>query len=112
MDRRLSRLLVPSVVLIALLAGHVATTDAASKTVVLKDVRFSPKRLTVSRGANVTFRWRDGITRHNVTSRGALRFKGSRARASGKYVVRFRKAGTYRYECTLHPGMTGRITVH
>ncbi len=111
MDRQLSRLLVSSVVLTALLAGPVAPTGAASKTVVLKDIAFAPRGLTVSRGSKVTFRWRDDITRHNVHSRGAPRFKGSRSKSTGKHVVRFTKAGIYRYECTLHPGMTGRITV-
>lgn len=77
----------------------------------LKDIAFSPRNLKVSRGSKVTFRWRDGITEHNLHSRGAPRFKGSVARSTGQRVVRFAKAGTYRYECTLHPGMTGRITV-
>lgn len=112
MNSRLSGLLVSFVALTALLAGPVAPTGAASKTVVLKDIAFSPKNLKVSRGSKVTFKWRDGITRHNLHSRGAPRFKGSAAKSTGKRVVRFAKAGTYRYECTLHPGMTGRIKVH
>jgi plastocyanin len=112
MDRRLSRPLVPFVLLVAVVAGPVGSTDASSgKTVVLKNVRFTPKKLTVSRGAKVTFLWHDGITRHNVTSVGARHFKSATSRSTGTYSVRLKKAGTYRYECTLHPGMTGRIRV-
>ena len=71
----------------------------------------SPSRLTVSKGTTVTFSWKDGGTRHNVTSIGKKRFKTISDRTSGKTPVRFGRAGTYQYECTLHPGMSGRITV-
>jgi len=111
MYRWLPRLLVASVVLAALFVGPVPLSSASSKTVVLKNVAFSPRTLTVSRGSKVTFLWRDGITEHNVTSRGTPRFKGSGSKAHGKLVVHFRKYGTYRYECTLHFGMTGRVKV-
>ncbi|MDX6688686.1 MAG: hypothetical protein QOG15_143 [Solirubrobacteraceae bacterium] len=112
MDRRVTRLLVPSVLLVALVAGPVAWTDAsAGRTVVIKDVRFTPKRLTVSRGTKVTFVWQDGITRHNVTSLGSRHFKSATSRSTGEHTVRLNKAGVYRYACTLHPGMTGRIKV-
>jgi plastocyanin len=83
----------------------------ATKTVTLKDIAFSPKSLTVSKGATVAFAFRDGSTTHNVTSTGARRFKTIPNRSSGSVARTFRRAGTYRYECTLHPGMTGRISV-
>jgi plastocyanin len=83
----------------------------ATRTVTLKDISFSPRSLTVSRGATVTFAFRDGDTTHNVTSSGARRFQTIASRSSGSVARTFRQAGTYRYECTLHPGMTGRITV-
>ena len=76
-----------------------------------KDISLSPRSLTVSRGAKVTFAFRDGDTTHNVTSTGARRFQTIANRSSGSVARTFRRAGTYRYACTLHPGMTGRITV-
>ena len=84
---------------------------AGAKTVTLKDIAFSPARLTVARGTTVTFSWKDDGTRHNVTSIGRKRFKTIGDRTSGERQVRFGRAGTYQYECTLHPGMSGRITV-
>jgi plastocyanin len=96
----------------AAVGGQVAASQAASgRTVTLRDVAFSPKSLTVARGTTVTFRWRDGDTAHNVTSRGARRFESIGTRESGSRSRRFTSAGTYRYVCTLHPGMAGRITV-
>jgi len=94
----------------AALAGS-SEHAAAGRSVVLKNIAFSPAKLTVARGARVTFRFQDGGTNHNVTSRGAKRFKNSPTKGSGTYAVRFTKAGVYRYECTLHPGMKGSITV-
>lgn len=84
---------------------------AATKTVALKNIAFSPKSLTISKGATVTFTFRDGDTVHNVTSTGSKRFSTISNRSSGSKSRRFTKAGTYRYACTLHPGMTGRIVV-
>ena len=88
-----------------------AARARATRTVTLKDISFSPRNLTVSRGATVTFAFRDGDTTHNVTSTGARRFKTIASRSAGSVARTFRRAGSYRYECTLHPGMTGRITV-
>lgn len=84
---------------------------ASGKSVVLKNIAFKPGKLIVGRGTRVTFRFQDGDTNHNVTSRGPKRFKSSPTKGSGTYAVRFTKPGVYRYECTLHIGMKGVVTV-
>ncbi len=91
--------------------GAAAPVGAANRTVTLRDISFQPKRLSVRAGTTVTFRWRDGATFHDVTSVGRKRFRSIASRSSGARSVRFSKAGTYRYVCTLHPGMTGSIVV-
>ena len=96
----------------AALGGQVAASGAAgSRTVTLKDVAFSPKSLSVSKGTTVTFAFRDDTTIHNVVSVGSKRFRSISNRSSGSMRRTFSKTGVYRYQCTLHPGMTGRITV-
>ena len=90
----------------------VAAAQAASgKTVTLRNIAFSPQNLSVARGTTVTFTWRDERTAHNVVSKGTKRFASIATRETGSRSRKFAKAGTYRYVCTLHPGMSGRITV-
>ncbi len=110
MNKRLTALLTVPVIAAAL-GGQVASSGAASKTVTLKNIAFSPKKLSVHKGTKVTFAFRDGSTTHNVTSTGKKRFKTVSNRSSGSVSRTFKRAGTYTYACTLHPGMTGRIVV-
>lgn len=93
-------------------AGPVASMAAGPATVRVKDIAFKPATTRITRGHRVTWRFLDGqYVPHNVRSVGAKRFKSSSDRTDGTYTVRFRKAGTYRYRCTLHAGMTGKIIV-
>jgi len=110
MSRR-KPLLLMSLVLLAIVVPTAAVTGAADRTVKLQNIAFSSKSISIPKGTLVTFRWLDEATDHNVSSVGAKRFKSIGARSSGSRSVRFFKAGAYRYVCTLHPGMSGRITV-
>lgn len=98
-------------------AGTPISGAAATKLVSLRDVRVSPARLTIRRGTTVTWRWLDASieAQHNVTSlarRGGRRFRSSPTQLTGKYSVRFTRAGTYAYECTIHPlSMQGLVIV-
>jgi plastocyanin len=83
---------------------------ARGHTVVLKNIRFNPSTLSIHRGDTVTWVWRDGATKHNVTG---TRFK-SHTMAKGSFTVRFTRTGTFSYHCTIHVslGMRGKIVVH
>ncbi len=85
--------------------GHVAATHS----VVLKDIRFHPGTLSIKRGDTVQWLWQDKGTEHNVTGSG---FK-SKTMTKGSFSVRFTKAGTFNYHCTIHvsEGMKGSIVV-
>jgi plastocyanin len=84
--------------------------SAATRTVVLKNIRFHPGTLDINRGERVRWLWRDGETEHNVTFHGFH----SRTQASGSYTVSFLHRGTFNYHCTIHvsEGMRGKIVVH
>jgi plastocyanin len=73
----------------------------------LVGISFSPATLRVPVGKRVLWRWTDAVV-HNVVSDG---FVSSKAQSGGTYAVRFDKAGSYPYRCTLHEGMNGTIVV-
>jgi plastocyanin len=95
----------------AIPAGAFGGASAAgTHTVTLQNIRFHPPTLKIHRGETVRWLWRDGGTEHNVTFHGFH----SRTQGSGSYSVRFNRAGTYSYRCTIHAseGMTGKVIVH
>lgn len=89
-----------------------AAAAAGPATVRVKDIDFRPHVTRIAKGDRVTWRFLDGqYVRHNVHSTGRRRFQSSHDQTEGTYTVRFRKAGKYRYICTRHPGMKGRVVV-
>jgi plastocyanin len=82
--------------------------EASAHRVLLKDFRFHPGNLTISRGDSVTWVWGDD-EEHNVTSSSFH----SRTMAHGTFTVHFNRKGTFNYRCTLHEreGMRGKIVV-
>jgi plastocyanin len=109
------KLLTGSAVAVALTMGAPALGDGTSSadaatarpTVVLKDISFTPATLRVRKGASVRWSWKDGTTPHNVT----FRSRHSATKARGTYVLRFATKGTFKYHCTIHPGMDGKVIV-
>lgn len=93
--------------------AHAPEFAAASSSahVRIKNIDFSPHKLTVKRGTTVSWTFEDAATPHNVTSRGRLKFHSSPTKQSGSYSVRFTKPGTYRYICTIHFNMKASIVV-
>jgi plastocyanin len=83
-------------------------------SVSLKNIQFSPKTLSVAKGATVTWTNDDSVN-HDVTKTGGPGPKfssGSGNMAQGDtYKQKLTTAGTIQYVCTVHPGMTGTITV-
>jgi plastocyanin len=84
---------------------------STTKRVVLKDIAITPATVRITHGSRITWLWRDDTVAHNVTSRGTKRFRSSISKNDGTYTVRFTRTGTYRYLCTIHPSMRGKIVV-
>jgi plastocyanin len=76
-------------------------------TVEAKNLKFLPPAIEVKPGTEVTWRFADGAVPHNVKGDGFA--SGNQER--GTFSHRFAKAGEYRYRCTLHAGMEGRVVV-
>ena len=101
---------------LALVAAPVAITTtgvagaASTKTVTLKNIRYTPSAVSTTRGSKVTWVWRDGSIRHDVRFKSGG-FKASRLQSRGSYTLTFKKKGTFRFFCSVHSEMTGRVTV-
>jgi plastocyanin len=93
------------------LAGEGASS-AASRSIAVKDNFFKPKRTSVNGTTSVTWKWR-GNRRHNVhfTKAPGKDPKNCGTRRSGKCTRKLRKHGTYRYVCTIHGSMTGKVRI-
>ena len=70
------------------------------------DNNFNPSSTTVPPGTTVTWTWA-GSSVHNVTFSDVA----SANQATGSFQKAFPTAGTFNYNCTLHPGMNGTIRV-
>ncbi len=73
------------------------------------DFAFRARVLEISRGTRV--RWTNrGSVPHTTTSNTGIWDSGSIA-PGGTFSRVFRNAGTFRYHCTIHTGMKGKIVV-
>ncbi len=79
-------------------------------TITLRASSFSPRNVLLNQGGSVTFNNTSGAT-HNVT----FLTVGSPAdiidHSSGTTVRDFPNEGEFNFQCTLHAGMNGRVTV-
>ena len=82
--------------------GGAKTTDIG-----LKALKFTPAKVTVAKGAKVNFVWKEKVA-HNIVVDAKHK---SPTLNKGVWTTSFDKAGTYKYKCTIHPGMNGEITV-
>jgi plastocyanin len=80
---------------------------AAGTTVDMVDLAFKPRALTIERGQTVTFRNRGKVT-HNAKGKD---FFTKVVEPGGSYSHTFKRAGTFEYVCTFHPGMEGTLNV-
>jgi plastocyanin len=72
---------------------------------------FDPAQVDIAAGGTVNYAW-NGVT-HNVTfATPGGTVQNIPDRSSGTVQVTFGTAGTFNYQCTIHPGMNGTVTVH
>jgi plastocyanin len=86
------------------------TTAPQSADVSLQGLAFHPDSVLIAAGGTVTWTWNDGAVTHNVTF-ASNPPTNCGDRSSGTCPRMFPSAGTFSYRCTLHLGMTGKVTV-
>jgi plastocyanin len=93
--------------------GDAAATGACpgdAVTITMKDVKFDPKTATATVGQTICWVNEDAVEHDAVANSGAT-FKSELFGKGKTFSAKVDKAGTVEYECTIHPGMTGEITV-
>jgi plastocyanin len=79
--------------------------------VTVANMAFSPADITVKKGTTVAWTNQDSVT-HTVTEDDGQPGPASGALANGqRYAYTYNTAGTFKYHCTIHPNMTGTVTV-
>lgn len=111
----LSVILAATVAAGAVVGTGVAATGSASQPISAKIKGFAPKTVTVKRGATVNWRNADK-EQHNAVALSKIGGKtafSSGAPTTGNFTAKApRKAGTYRYICSVHPlTMKGTLVV-
>lgn len=69
---------------------------------------FSPGNVTIQVGKSVTWSNQDSFTHNSTGPNGAW---NSNIAPGGSFTRVFPAAGSFDYRCTIHPGMSGTITV-
>jgi plastocyanin len=87
---------------------HALPAFAASHTVVIKGMKFSPKNLRVAVGDRITFVNQDSVSHTATAIDGA--FDTGRLRPGQGKRVTIGAAGEHNYICRIHPSMKGSVT--
>jgi len=90
-------------------AGGGGGTGAGTQ-VTMKDIKFNPGSVTVKPGGKVTWTNDDSVG-HDVTSDTFNSGGPGGIDGGSTFSHVFKKAGTYKYVCTVHPGMEGTVKV-
>jgi len=86
--------------------GRVTTTS-----VTVRNNFFTPEDIAVSPSAVVTWTWDSSPIIHNVTFAGGAAASSVNMSTGTFQSTMPATAGTYSYQCTIHPGMTGSVLV-
>jgi plastocyanin len=90
--------------------GGKATVLKPADVVSMQNLRFKPDHVQVAVGQKITWRNDENIG-HDVKADSGASFASETFNKDGTYSFTPSKAGTIKYECTLHPGMDGTIDV-
>jgi plastocyanin len=91
-------------------AATSSSSSGGGVAIKMANIAFDPKAVTVKVGQKITWT-NDDSTDHNVTADSGADFKSDDFGKGGTFDFTPDKAGTIKYECTIHPGMTATITV-
>lgn len=95
--------------LLACLLAPAAAQSEANAKISIDNFAFSPAKLVINKGTEVTWANQDDIPHTIVLTSTGVRSKA--LDTDNTFTYRFDKAGTFAYICGLHPHMHGEIVV-
>jgi plastocyanin len=107
MTKRAPRYAVAVVAAFVILAAFAGPALAVDKFVTMYANEFRPRTVTINAGDKVTWVNDDDVEHDAVGNGWSTSLLGYADSAS----VRFNRAGTYRYRCSIHPTMRGTVVV-
>ena len=110
MRRVISRvgLLLVAIVALSRTDARAQSLGAAGPQIGLKNLKFEPGKAKAKVKQQITFVWKEKVS-HNIV----FDNKGpkSKLQTKGVWLVSFAQPGTYKYKCSIHPGMKGEVAV-
>jgi plastocyanin len=91
-------------------ADDTGDTNAGGPQVIMKDIKFNPATLKAKAGQTITWTNDDSVG-HDVTADGFNSGGAGNIEPNKTFTHKFAKAGTYKYVCSVHPGMEGTVKV-
>ncbi len=90
-------------------AASTAVRPVSANAVSILNFAFGPQAVTIKAGTTV--QWTNHDTEAHTVTSDAGAFGSPVLQPGSTYSFTFKKPGTYRYHCTIHPFMTGTVTV-
>ena len=92
-------------------SGGSNSKAVATDTVAISNFSFSPEFITIKKGTTVTWTNHDSVA-HTVVETDGKTGPNSQDIDTGKsYSFTYSIVGTFAYHCSIHPEMTGTVTV-
>jgi plastocyanin len=91
-------------------AASSAACPSDAVTIKMVDTQFEPKQATAGVGQEVCWVNEDSI-QHNAVAESGADFKSDLFNKGQTFTATVDSPGTVKYVCTVHPGMTGELTI-
>ena len=86
-------------------------SKSSSHSVDIQNWVFDPQDITIFVGDSITWTNQDSTSHTATSNSGPDSFDSGNMQSSAVFTYTFTASGTYNYECSIHPSMTGTITV-
>ena len=103
------KMLLPAAALVAGMGIIGVAWSGGEPAIGIDNFTFSPPKLTIAKGGEVTWTNHDDIP-HSIVL-GSIGVRSKALDTDSSFAYKFDKAGTYSYMCGLHPQMHGQIVV-